>query len=236
MSAAKAIAGLLVLGGLLGGGLYAGDRFAEAQAEAYARGVVSDSITTSATPVVDIKGFPFLTQLLVGTLDEVTASLDGATLEGVGVTDVRLDARAVTVRPPDGQQPSAGQATISATIAPASVETIVKERNGLVVTLGVEGSELTASGTVLGLPLVMRLAPRVDGGKLLTDVQDLTLGGRQITVQQLPTALRSRLTGIEVPVQGLPPGLRLTRAEVVPTGIRITASGTNVTLPKTAAP
>jgi len=75
--------------------------------------------------------------------------------------------------------------------------------------------------------------PRVENGTLLVDAQKLTLGGQAITTQSLPAALRSRVTGIEVPVQGLPNGLTLTRAEVVPTGVRITADGTNVSVPQT---
>ncbi|MDQ6714485.1 MAG: DUF2993 domain-containing protein, partial [Actinomycetota bacterium] len=92
MSAGKVVAGLLGIVVVLGGGLVAADRLAEARAEEYARGVVSDSMPVADPPVVDIKGFPFLTQLLGGRLDEVTATVHGATLEGVPVTDVDLDA------------------------------------------------------------------------------------------------------------------------------------------------
>ena len=36
-----------------------------------------------------------------------------------------------------------------------------------------------------------------------------------------------------MPVEGLPAGLVLSRADVVPTGLRITADGTNVVVPQT---
>ena len=88
-------------------------------------------------------------------------------------------------------------------------------------------------GTVLGLPLTLGLVPRVANGKLLVDAQGLTLGGREITAQSLPAALRERITGIEVPVEGLPAGLVLSRADVVATGLRITADGNNVVVPQT---
>ena len=45
-----------------------GDRYAESRAEEYAVGVVSQSIPTTQPPVVDIKGFPFLTQLMGATI------------------------------------------------------------------------------------------------------------------------------------------------------------------------
>ena len=139
MSAAKALGGLVVLGVVVVGGLYVGDRYAESRAEEYAVGVVSQSIPTTEPPVVDIKGFPFLTQLVSGTLDEVTATAAGATLEGIPVTDVAVDATQVNVRPPAGQQPSAGHATIAATIPTASLEKVVKDKTGLSVQLAVDG-------------------------------------------------------------------------------------------------
>jgi hypothetical protein len=235
VSAAKALGGLLVLGVVAAGGLYVADRYAESRAEEYAVGVVSQSVSTTTAPVVDIKGFPFLTQMLTGTLDQVTATSAGAMLEGVPVTDVAIDATKVNVRPPAGQQPSAGHATIVATIPTASLEKVVKDRTGLTVQLTVDGSTVKASGNVLGLPMVLTLAPRVDTGKLLVDAQDLTLGGRQITPESLPGAIRDRVKDIEIPLEGLPSGLTLSRAEVVPSGLRVTADGTNVVVPQTAA-
>ena len=233
VSAAKALGGLVVLGVVVVGGLVAGDRYAESRAEEYAVGVVGQSVATTQPPVVEIKGFPFLTQLMSGTLEEVTATAAGATLEGIPVTDVAVAATQVTVRPPAGQQPSAGHATIAATIPSASLEKVVKDKTGLTVQLAVSGSAVKATGNVLGLPLTLNLVPRVEGGKLLVDAQALTLGGREITAQSLPSALRGKVSGIEVPVEGLPAGLVLSRADVVPTGVRITADGTNVVVPET---
>lgn len=235
MSAAKVLGGLVVLGVVAAGGLYVGDRYAESRAEEYAVSVVSQSISATQPPAVDIKGFPFLTQLMSGTLDEVTATSAGATLEGIPVTDVAIDATQVQVRPPGGQQPTAGHATLVATIPTASLEKVVKDASRLTVQLAVEGSTVKASGTVLGLPLTLDLVPRVDNGKLLVDAQGLTLGGREISPQSLPAAVRDRVSGIEVPVEGLPPGLSLGRAEVVPSGLRITADGTDVALPQASA-
>jgi hypothetical protein len=233
VSAAKAVGGLVVIGVVLVGGLVAGDRYAESRAEEYAVGVVSQNLPTTQPPVVDIKGFPFLTQLMSGTLGEVTATAAGATLEGIPVTDIAVDATQVAVRPPAGQQPSAGHATVAATIPPASLEKVLKDTTGLTVQLAVDGSAVKASGTVLGLPLTLDLVPKVEGGKLLVDAQALRLGGREITAQSLPSALRSQVSGIEVPVEGLPAGLALRRADIVPSGVRVTADGTDVVVPRT---
>lgn len=235
VSAAKALGGLVVVGVVVAGGLYVGDRYAESRAEEYAVGVVSESVSATSPPVVDIKGFPFLTQFLSGTLDHVTATSAGGTFEGVPITDVAIDATRVNVRPPAGQQPSAGRATVVATIPTTSLEKAVKDGTGLTVQLAVDGSTVKASGNVLSLPIVLTLVPRVDAGKLLVDAQDLTLGGRQITPESLPGAVRDRVKDIEIPLQGLPSGLALRHAEVVPGGLRVSADGTNVVVPETAA-
>ncbi|MEP6630142.1 MAG: DUF2993 domain-containing protein [Lapillicoccus sp.] len=235
MSAAKTVTGLVVLAAVLGGGAYAGDRYAEGQAEAYARQVVSDSIPVTSTPTVDITGFPFLTQALRGTLEHVTGSVGGATLGGIPVTNVQLDATSVLIRPPAGQQPRAGHATVAATIPTASVEKVVQDRTGFATKLAVAGNALTASATILNLPLELALVPRVDAGKLLVDVQSLKLNGATVTADQLPSAFRSRVQGIEVPVDGLPKGLALSNAVVAPDGVRITTDGTDVEVPQTTA-
>jgi len=233
VSAAKTAGGLVVLVALLGGGALYGDRYAEGQAEAYARQVVSDSIPVTAPPAVDVTGFPFLTQALRGTLDHVTGSVAGATLGGIPVTDVRLDATDVLIRPPAGQPPRAGHATVAATIPIASVASIVQERTGLSTQLAVTGDALTATAKILNLPLEIALTPRVDAGKLFVNVQSLKLSGATVTAAQLPSAFRSRLQGIEVPVQGLPTRLALSAAVVVADGVRVTAAGTDVEVPQT---
>ncbi len=233
MSAAKTLACLVVLAAVLGGGAFAGDRYAEGQAEAYARQVVSDSIPVTSAPIVDITGFPFLTQALRGTLEHVTGSVGGATLGGIPVTDVRLDATSVLIRPPAGQQPRAGHASVAATIPTSSIQKIVQDKTGFSTRLAVDGSALTASATVLDLPLELALVPRVDGGHLLVDVQSLKLNGATVTADQLPSAFRSKVQGIQVPVDGLPKGLALSNAVVVADGVRITTEGTDVEVPQT---
>lgn len=223
----------MVLAAVIGGGALYGDHYAEGQAEAYARQVVTESIPVTATPTVDITGFPFLTQALSGTLDHITGSVAGATLGGIPVTDVRLDATDVLIRPPAGQQPKAHHATIAATIPTSSITTIVQAKTGVTTQLRVDGGALTASASLLNLPLELSLVPRAAAGKLLVDVQSLKLNGATLTADQLPSAFRSRVQGIEVPVDGLPKGLALSNAAVVADGVRITTDGTDVEVPQT---
>jgi len=48
-------------------GLYAGDRYADRRAEQQAAETLQPALGTPALPQVDIKGFPFLTQLAAGS-------------------------------------------------------------------------------------------------------------------------------------------------------------------------
>lgn len=233
MSNGKAVGGLVVIVLVLGGGLVGADRYAEARAEDYARGVVADSVHASGTTQVEMHGFPFLTQVVRGSLQEVTATVDNGTVDGVVLTDIQVDAKDVKVDVLGGNQrpQSAGSATVSATLPVATLQTIVRERTKLTVDLTSDGTALHASGSVLGLTLKATLVPTVQNGTLLVDVRGLTLGGREISSSSLPSALRGTLNAIVVPIEGLPSGLTLTGAQVVPTGVRVTASGTNVTAP-----
>jgi len=218
----------LVVVVVLGAGLVVADRVAAAEAENRAVETIELNLEgVQGTPDVTIGGFPFLTQLLRGSLTEVSGHVDGMTLEGIDAVDVQVEAQDVSTTEPY----TAGSGSIAATLPTASIEQVVADRTQLDVKVAVDGDALTASGQVLGLNLSATLTPRVEDGKLLVDVGGLKLAGLTITVDDLPASIRSRLTDLEVPVSGLPEGLVLTEATVVPDGVRITATGTNVTLP-----
>jgi len=121
-----------------------------------------------------------------------------------------------------------GDLRIDATVPTASIEQVVRDTADLDVT--VDGGTLRASGEVLGLTLTAGLVPRVEDGRLLVDVQDVTLGAGTLRLDQLPGNLAERLVGIEVPLDGLPPGIVLQDAQVVPDGVRVTATGVDVVL------
>jgi hypothetical protein len=141
--------------------------------------------------------------------------------------DVDVEAQDVSTSEPY----TAGSGSVAATLPTASIQKVVADRTSLDVQVAVEGDALKASGQVLGLKLSATLTPRVEDGRLLVDVGGLQLAGLTITVDDLPASVRSRLTDLEVPVSGLPEGIVLSEATVVPEGVRITATGTDVVLP-----
>ncbi|GIG20850.1 hypothetical protein Cch01nite_15740 [Cellulomonas chitinilytica] len=231
MSARGPIIGLVVVV-VLGAGVVVADRVAAAEAENRAVEAIEQNLDVEGTPDVTIDGFPFLTQLLRGSLKEVTGTVDGMTLDGIDATDVEVEARDVSTSEPY----TVGTGSIAATLPTASIEKVVADRTDLDVQVAVEGGALKASGQVLGLTLSATLTPRVEDGRLLVDVGGLQLAGLTITVDDLPASIRTRLTDLEVPVSGLPEGLVLSDATVVTDGVRITATGTDVTVPLEQSP
>lgn len=217
------VTGVVALG-LVGVGAYVADGFARGSAEERAAVVMAQQLQVDGTVDVRIGGFPFLTQLFARSLDDVRATAAGVTLDGVDATDVVVDARDVSLTAPY----RAGSARVEATVPVSSVEQVVAERVQL--DLVVDGDVLRASGELFGVPLTAGLVPHVEDGRLLVDVQDVTLGAGSLQLDQLPGGLAERLVGIEVPLDGLPAGVVLEQAVVVPDGIRFSAAGTDVVL------
>jgi hypothetical protein len=230
VSARGVVVGVVAVVVVVGGALVA-DRVTESVAEQRVVDAIEQNLDgVVGTPTVELGGFPFLTQLLAGSIDDVTGQVDGVTLEGIDATDVTIDAHDVSTSEPY----TMGSATIDATLPTASIEQIVKDKSQLDVTVAVDGNALTASGKALGLTLAANLVPRVEGGTLLVDVENVQIAGLTVSVEDLPKAIGTRLSDIEIPVDGLPEGVTLSNATVVATGVRITATGMDVVLPTEA--
>ncbi len=199
------------------------------------RETVSDAIVENVdevvgAPVVDVGGFPFLPQLARGELDRLDATVDGATLGGIAMTDLVIGADGVSTSTPY----RADEVVVHATIPTASLQGAVVERTSLELTVEVAGDALRLSGQVLGLDLAGELTPRVEDGRLLVDVATVSVGGVRVEAAALPSDLASRLQDLEIPVEDLPDGLVLTDAVVQSDGVRVTASGTDVAVPGAA--
>jgi hypothetical protein len=233
MSKGGVVAGV-VIGAvvLLVGGAFVADRVVASTVEKRAEQAIEVNLDdVVGKPKVDIGGFPFLTQVLKGSLDQVSGQVDGVTIEGIAATDVTIDATDVTTSKPY----TAGAATISATLPTASVDAIIADQTTLDITTTVDGDALKATGKVLGVTLSAGLVPRVQDGKLFVDVQTISIGGASVSVDSLPKAIGNKLSDIEIPVKtGLPEGVTLSSVEVVDDGVRITATGTDVVVPTEA--
>lgn len=223
MGVKAAVTGVVAIG-LVAVGAVVADGFARSSAEDTAAAVITQQLDVDGTPQVRIDGFPFLTQLAARSLDDVHATATRVTLEGLPVTDVVVDAADVTLDAPY----RVGSARLEATVPTSSVQQVVGARADLDV--AVDGDLLRAAGDLFGIPLTAGLVPRVADGRLLVDVQEVTLGAGTLRLDELPGDVAERLVGIEVPLEGLPAGVRLEEAVVVPDGVRFTATGTDVAL------
>src|SRR5450830_1224687 len=225
MRARGVVVGVVVLGVLAVGAAVA-DRAAASVAEQRAVTEIEAKLHVSGTPQVDVGGFPFLTQLLARSIDHATVHADAVTFNGVEVSDVDLDLRGVAIATPA----VADRLVVTGTLSPATLTRLAASSSGLAIELGGDGGALTASTTVLGVPLVALLAPLVEAGVIRVDVTSVRLGSLDVAVDALPRALADGLSGLKIPVDGLPDGMQLTAVAVVPGGARITAAGTDVSL------
>ncbi|GAA2721292.1 LmeA family phospholipid-binding protein [Cellulomonas aerilata] len=227
MGARTVVAVTVALASLVGGACV-GDRWALGRAEEQFADRIGEGVDgVTGRPGVDIAGFPFLTQLAAGSLDDVSVDLATASLSGVDLRDVDLRAHGVSTSAPY----RAGSAEVRGTLTTGALEALVAERTDADVDLAVDGGRLTATLQVLRADVTAELVPTAQGDSIAVDVVSVTLAGAVIDVEDLPRAAASRLRDLAVPVDGLPDGLALTDVVVQDGGLRVTASGTDVVLP-----
>jgi hypothetical protein len=187
---------------------------------------VRDSLGASgAEKVVVSTHRPLLLQLPGGRIDAVTVTADRVTLEQGAMTGVRIEATGVTIRRPY----TAAGVTITGTVPIQTIRDRVAAKTPDVA-VDVAGDVLRASGSVFGVPWGATLTPRADTGRLLVDLTAADVAGVPVDVATLPQAVRDALSGLDVPVTGLPAGLGLSAAHVVAAGVEVTATGRDVVL------
>jgi hypothetical protein len=227
MGVRAVVASTVALGALVGGA-YLGDRWAHGRAEdRFAEAVRTGVEGVTGEPAVHIAGFPFLTQLVSGSLDDVTIDVDSAAFSGVDLQDVDVRAHGVTTSEPYRAQ----RAVVHGSLSTAALEGMVAERTDADVDLAVDDGRLTATVEVMRGDVTAELVPAAQGGAIAVDVVRVTLGGAVIDVEDLPRAVETWLQDLTVPVEGLPEGLGLTDVVVQDDGVRVTATGTDVVLP-----
>lgn len=209
--------------------LVGGTVLADRVTHGIAQDVAADAVRSqlgATDPDVTIAGFPFLTQLVRGTLDDVHLTAPGATLRGLDVTDLDVTATGVAVQEPRGAE----HVVATATVPTATLEALLRERTGWDLTLTVEGENLVAGGAVAGIPVAvgLTLAPAGADG-LVATVTSASLAGLTVDAGVLPDGLASRITEVDVTDQ-LPAGARVTGATVAADGLHLVVELDDVTL------
>ncbi|MGA5442952.1 DUF2993 domain-containing protein [Streptomyces griseoincarnatus] len=243
----RALRILLVIAVVLGGIFVIVDRVAVHFAEGEAADRVRASEGLASTPDVDIQGFPFLTQVLSGSLDEVRVGISdyeaGAGEGGktIRIADLRADLRGVEFSGDFGSA-VADSATGTATIAydellrnaKAEPTQVAPGITAEVVALSDGGNgkikvalETTVLGTKLPEPVtVLSSVTVVDGNTVRVRADALpVLGGVEIAESRV-----RRITDFEQKIDGLPGGISLEKVEAAADGVDVTVSGKDVRL------
>ncbi|GGW77303.1 LmeA family phospholipid-binding protein [Streptomyces caelestis] len=243
----RALRILLIVVVILGGLFVIADRVAVNFAEGEAADRLKATENLSATPDVSIKGFPFLTQVVGGSLDDIEVGITnyeaaaGNGAEKIRIDDLRADMRDVEFSG-DYSSATATSATGTATIAYDELLKTAKSEPTQVapgVTANVVGLsdggngkiKVTVEGTVLGTKLpepvsVLSSVTVIDGDTVRVKADGLPkFGGVEIAESRVRA-----ITDFQQKIDGLPGGIQLDKVQAAPGGVEITVKGSNVRL------
>ncbi|MEU6577776.1 DUF2993 domain-containing protein [Streptomyces sp. NPDC046805] len=242
----RALRALLIVVVIVGGLFVIADRVAVRFAERQAADRLRISENLAATPDVSINGFPFLTQLASGTLDDVevriknyeAASDDGT--KKVRIDDLTADLKGVTFSG-DHSSATAATATGTATVSYAELLRTAKSEPAQVapgVTARVVGLSDGGNGkikvkveaTVLGtklpepVPVLGSVTVRGDSVKVRADslprIGNVDVGESDIR----------EITDFRQAINRLPGGIKLDKVQAAKDGVEIAVKGSDVRL------
>ncbi|MFC9593117.1 DUF2993 domain-containing protein [Streptomyces sp. NPDC056944] len=225
----RALRILLIVAVVLGGILVGIDRLAVSYAESEASSRVKLSGTKSDSIEVDIKGFPFLTQVADKRFDEVDVTATGVRAtagdKNVRVGELTMALRDVTVTG-DWAGAKAGSASGTALISYADL-TAASDR-GATVAYGGDGKlKVTGSVKILGRSLtrsVLSTVTVVNGDTLKVRADEVPGAG----IPGVEDLVRER-TDFERPI-GMIGGMKVEKVEPRPDGLAVMVTGKDVAL------
>lgn len=234
MRALKITAVVLVVVGVLA---LIADRIALRMAESDAAERIEKEYGFSQRPGIDIRGFPFLTQVMARKFEAVDVRIDGIEAAGSGGRALRLDGvrgelKGVRIEGDDWDRATAdradGKVTITYTDISAALPVVTVSYGGK----GAAG-ENKVKATVGTSFLGQRLEESVLGKVSVVDGDTIRLRATGVDnlkdVPGLEDFVRDRLN-YNWTINDLPPGIRLTDVDVTGDGIIITGSGRDVEL------
>ncbi|MER6035549.1 DUF2993 domain-containing protein [Streptomyces sp. NPDC001835] len=211
----------------------------------FAEGEVADRLKTtenlSSTPDVSIKGFPFLTQMASGELDDVEVGVkdyEAATGKGaqtIRIDDLRADMRDVTFSG-DYSSATAADATGTATIAYDELLKAAKSEPtplGLGLTAQVVGLSDGGNGKI-------KLSVKVSGLATIHLLSSVAVKDDKVQVKadgvprfgglDLAEGLIRSVTDFQQVIDRLPGGIELARVQATKDGVEIGVKGSDVRL------
>ncbi|MFE6335488.1 DUF2993 domain-containing protein [Streptomyces sp. NPDC057806] len=238
----RALRILLIVVVVLGGLFVLADRLAVGFAEDEVAEKLKDTENLATTPDVSINGFPFLTQVAGGELDDVEVGIAdyeaaAGTGETIRIDDLQAHMRGVRF---SGDYSSATAATANGTAsisydellkaAEAEPRQIFPGATAEVVGLSDGGNgkikvdvKVEAAGLARTYPVLSTVT--VDGDIVKVHADNLP----NLVVEVAEGEVRS-ITDFEQRIDGLPGGIRLDKVEAAKNGVEITVQGSNVRL------
>ncbi|MFH8467342.1 DUF2993 domain-containing protein [Streptomyces sp. NPDC017991] len=249
----RALRILLIVTIVLGGLFVIADRVAVGFAEDEAADRLKTNEGLSSTPDVSIKGFPFLTQVVGGELDEVQVGIKDYEADTSGATNgtdadvpakIRIDNLTAQMRgvafSGDYSSAKAATATGTATISYAELLKAAKAEpvdvaagvTAQVVGLSDGGNgkikvevEATVLGTKLPRPVSVLSSVSVKGDNVVVNADSLPNLGVQLAEDKVRL-----ITDFQQKIDGLPGGIKLDKVEAAAKGVDIDVKGSDVSL------
>ncbi|MFD3997010.1 DUF2993 domain-containing protein [Streptomyces sp. NPDC058548] len=225
----RALRILLIVAVVLGGVLVGIDRLAVGYAEDEAAGRVKLSSAKSDAVEVDIKGFPFLTQVADKRLDEVDVRLTGVTAtagdKNIRVGELNVALRDVTVTG-DWAGAKAGSASGTALISYADL-TAASDQEAVVAYGGNGKVKVTGGVKVMGRTLtrtVLSTVTVVNGDTIRVRADEVPGEG----IPGIEDLVRAR-TDFDRSI-GVIAGMNVEKVEPRPDGLAVTVTGKDVVL------
>ena len=209
------------------------DRAAVSVAEGQVATRLAEKGNLHGAPSVHIGGFPFLTQAVEGTYDDVDISLTADELGQPAGTSADVHLHGVQVPLSSVLSASVSSVPVDSIDGTATLSyTLLAERIGPGTTLRREGDQLRITRTVelLGQQVQLTAAGQVtlEGNQLVVDVQNASAAGVSLPGSVVSRA--SSMLDLRYPVPRLPFGLRLTGVTPVDDGVRVTVESRRTVL------
>lgn len=214
------VAAVVVLLGVL---VVVADRAVAAVTERAVSDRIAQSVPGASSVQTSIHGVPVLTQVLHGSLDHVTVTLTGVPSGAGGPT---IDSAVVDLFGVSVASPRTAQRVVAR--AEVSTDELQKALGGS-WRIRPDGDAFAVAWTG-GLPVEARVVPRVRDGKVVLDLESVTVLGVHVDGSSVPAAITDQVAALADSVGKLPLGLTPTSVTVTPQGVELDATGTGVDL------
>ena len=218
----KLLIGLLVAAVVLIGLAFAGEKLAAATVANRVTDAVTRAVPGVGSVSTTVDGGLVAPQLARGSLSQVHVTMTGVPLDGgLALDDANVDLVDVTTSSPRTAKTITAQAMLSTT----QIQKLLGD--AWKVTPQGDALQISTSGA---LPITGTVQPVVQSGQLTLNLTDVTVLGIHVDPANIPAVIKDRLNGLTAGFGKLPLGLHLSGVTVVPSGVNITAAGSNVNL------